>query len=57
MNQTDSTFLRTLAQNDYMIDTQMLPDGHRLNEVAGEIERLNREVQMWKDEAADVGVS
>jgi hypothetical protein len=33
-------FLRSLAQNDYMIDGWMLEDGKRLEAIADEIERL-----------------
>ena len=33
-------FLRSLAQNDYMIDQHFLDDGKRLNEIADEWARL-----------------
>lgn len=35
---TDSEFLRLVAQNDYMIDNFMLPDGKRLLQIANRIE-------------------
>ena len=34
----DATFLRSLAQNDYMIDQHYLPDGERLNRLADTLE-------------------
>ena len=43
--------LRSLAQNDYMIDQHFLPSGRQLLAVADEIERLEREVAHWKDMA------
>lgn len=33
-------FLRSVAQNDYMIDNYFLETGARLHEIANEIERL-----------------
>lgn len=33
-------FLRYLAQNDYMIDQHMLPDGERLEAIAALLEAL-----------------
>jgi hypothetical protein len=36
------TFLRSLAQNDYMIDTSMLPDGARLGCIADFLDNLSK---------------
>jgi hypothetical protein len=37
-DETDYEFLERLAMNDYMIDTEYLPDGIRLREIAKNLE-------------------
>ncbi len=39
---TDAEFLRQVAQNDYMIDNFMLPDGKRLIQIANKIEEAKK---------------
>ena len=41
--------LRGLAQNDYMIDAGMLPDGRMLNDAADRIEALEAEVERLRE--------
>lgn len=38
--EVQAAFLRSLAQNEYMIDTRYLPIGVRLLEIAGELDDL-----------------
>ena len=38
----DASFLRYIAQNDYMIDGNFLPEGINLNNVADRIERTHK---------------
>ena len=38
----DAGFLRYLAQNDYMIDSNFLPEGANLNIVADRVEHTNK---------------
>jgi len=35
---SDADFLRSLAQNDYMIDKHVLPSGQRLMEIAHKLD-------------------
>lgn len=45
----DALFLRSLAQNDYMIDGGFLPDGARLNDIAARLEALSIVEEMEED--------
>ena len=46
---TNREFLISLAQNDYMIDVNMLPDGKRLYVVAAYIEVLEDTIRKLQD--------
>ena len=47
---THPVFLRYVAQNDYMIDGNYLPEGVRLNAAADELESLQiRYDELWKE--------
>ena len=48
-----SNNLKSIAQNDYMIDQHFLPDGVVLNETADYIERLETENQRLRELVAD----
>lgn len=43
--QSDPEFLRALAQNDYMIDGRILPEGKRLLGIADALDNLLKSLQ------------
>jgi len=49
---TDAEFLIALAQNDYMIDVNMLPDGERLYKIADRIEALEAALAKYEQDDA-----
>lgn len=52
-----SNNLRSIAQNDYMIDQHFLPDGVVLNEAADYIEKLEAENKRLREMLAEVASS
>lgn len=48
-----SDFLRSLAQNDYMIDNHYLPSGHTLHQIADHIDHLENTIEKLKSRLPD----
>jgi hypothetical protein len=46
----DAEFLRSLAQNEYMIDQHFLPTGVRLNQIADAIDEFDEALTQIKEE-------
>ena len=41
--------LRSIAQNDYMIDQYFLETGHELNEIGNEVDKLEAKIELLKE--------
>jgi len=41
--------LRSIAQNDYMIDQYFLETGHELNEIGNEVDKLEAKIKLLKE--------